>query len=189
MILVVMIKTPRLTLREFTLEDFDAVHAYASDLRVVKYMTWGPNTMEETRRFIIGALNKKLEDPRLIYELAVTLNGELIGGCGLTVTNQEERLGEIGYCLRPDMWRRGLGTETCAGLIYYGFKGLDLSKLTAKCDVKNEASFRVMEKNGMLREGRLVENMKIQGTNRDCYIYGITFNDWSNNVSLAFSFS
>jgi RimJ/RimL family protein N-acetyltransferase len=34
----------RLTLREFSEGDFEAVHAYAIDLEVVRYKAWGPNT-------------------------------------------------------------------------------------------------------------------------------------------------
>lgn len=184
---MVTIKTPRVILREFNLMDFDAVHAYASDPCVVKYMTWGPNTLEESRSFIIAALNKKQEKPRLAYELAVTLNGDLIGGCGLTVTDWEKQQGEIGYCLRSDKWSQGLGTEVAAGLIYYGFRGLNLFRLTAKCDVENVASFKVMEKNGLKREDRLVKNLRIHGVCHDCYIYGIDSNNWMNNVFITFS--
>ena len=187
MILMVTIKTPRVILREFNLMDLDAVHAYASDPCVVKYMTWGPNTLEESRSFIISALDKKQEKPRLSYELAVTLNGELVGGCGLTVTNSEKQEGEIGYCLRPDKWSQGLGTEVAAGLIYYGFGGLNLSRLTSKCDVANVASFKVMEKNGLKREARLVNNLRIHGQYHDSYIYGIDLDNWINNVFITFS--
>jgi ribosomal-protein-alanine N-acetyltransferase len=186
---MVEIETPRLILREFRLEDFDAVHEYASDPEVVKYMTWGPNTMEETRAFIIGAMDKKLEVPRLSYELAVTLRGDLIGGCGLTITNLKMSEGEIGYCLRYDMWNRGIGTEVARSLIYYGFKALGLTKIRAKCDTNNRASFRVMEKNGMRLEDKVINNLKIRGKYRDTYIYCITLNEWISNVTPDIFFS
>src|SRR5207253_10518694 len=43
------LQTPRLFLRDFTLDDFTAVHAYASLQETVRFMEWGPNTEEPTR--------------------------------------------------------------------------------------------------------------------------------------------
>eukprot|EP01035_Chromulina_nebulosa_P013237 gene13237-17594_t len=43
------IRTDRLLLRPFTQGDFDAVHAYANDKAVIRFMDWGPNTLEETQ--------------------------------------------------------------------------------------------------------------------------------------------
>ena len=47
-----MLQTNRLTLRDFVLSDFDAVHAYASDPLVTRFTSFGPNTPEETREFL-----------------------------------------------------------------------------------------------------------------------------------------
>lgn len=43
----------------------------------------------------------------------------------------------------------------------------------------NVASWRVMEKNGMRREGRLRENVKIRGERRDSLLYGILVHEHS----------
>ena len=40
------IETERLLLRKFRADDFDAVHAYATDEGTYRFMTWGPNTPE-----------------------------------------------------------------------------------------------------------------------------------------------
>ena len=49
---MVLIQTERLVLREFNEDDWRAVHEYASDPKVVRYMDWGPNTQEETLSLI-----------------------------------------------------------------------------------------------------------------------------------------
>ena len=46
------LETDRLILRDFKRSDWKAVHEYASDLEVVKYMPWGPNSEEETKIYI-----------------------------------------------------------------------------------------------------------------------------------------
>jgi RimJ/RimL family protein N-acetyltransferase len=44
--------TDRLLLRAFRASDLAAVHAYASDPAVVRFMDWGPNAMAETRAYV-----------------------------------------------------------------------------------------------------------------------------------------
>jgi ribosomal-protein-alanine N-acetyltransferase len=175
---MVSIVTSRLLLREFRVEDFEGVHAYASDPNVVKYILWGPNTKEDTKAFIINALNQKTQNPRVCYELAVTIGGELIGGCNLTITDLEKGEGEIGYCLRSDMWRKGYGTEVASALIEFSLKSLKLNRVIAKCDKRNIASFKVMEKNGMNRVVIRRHDLKVHGEYRDTYIYAISVKEW-----------
>jgi len=64
------IETQRLLLREFTLDDFTDVHAYASQPETVRYMDWGPNTPEQTHDFLHRKLASQQALPRGEYELA-----------------------------------------------------------------------------------------------------------------------
>jgi len=75
--------------------------------------------------------------------------------------------------MRPEYWSRGIGTEAAGALIRFGFEKLGLHRIIAKCDPMNMASWRVMEKTGMRREGRLRENVKIRGEWRDSLLYSI----------------
>jgi len=53
---MVVIHSECLVLREFDETDRQAVHSYASDPEVVRYMDWGPNTTEETKSSSVGQL-------------------------------------------------------------------------------------------------------------------------------------
>jgi RimJ/RimL family protein N-acetyltransferase len=53
------IETERLLLRDFREDDFDSIHAYATDPEVVRYMTWGPNTLEVTREVLDRNLERQ----------------------------------------------------------------------------------------------------------------------------------
>jgi ribosomal-protein-alanine N-acetyltransferase len=53
---MVTLKTKRLVLREFTMDDYEAAHAYASAPRVVEYMSFRLNTPEDTRQFLERAI-------------------------------------------------------------------------------------------------------------------------------------
>ncbi len=175
---MVTIETDRLIIREFTHDDFDAVHRYASNPNVVKFMVWGPNTEDETRQFIQTKLQSQVLRPRVSYDLAITLDGILIGGGGLALQGLKSGDADLGYCLNEDYWGKGLGTEFAAAMIKYGFEELDLHRVTAKCDPENHGSYRIMEKNGMTREGHIRENLRIRGKYRDSLVYGILRSEW-----------
>lgn len=177
---MVTIETERLLIREFTLDDFDAVHRYASNSNVVRFMTWGPNTDTETKQFLQSKLQAQILKPRVSYDLAITLEGVLIGGGGLTIHDQKSGEAELGYCFDEPYWGNGLGTEFASAMIRYGFEELDLHKIIAKCDPENQGSYRIMEKNGMIREGHLRENQRIRGKYRDTLIYGILRGEWES---------
>ena len=70
------LKTNRLVLREFNELDWQAVHEYASDPQVVRYMPWGPNTKKESQGFIQRVIARQQEKPRRNYEFAVALKTE-----------------------------------------------------------------------------------------------------------------
>ena len=176
---MVTLSTGRLVLREFTRDDFDGVHKYASDPEVVRYMTWGPNTRAETRRFIERNIQAQVVQPRTNYDLAITINDELIGGCGLTIHSLSDKRAEIGYCIRRDCWGKGIGTEVATELIRFGFSEMKMHRIEAKCDPDNIASYKIMEKNGMQREGILRQEKKIRSEWRDSYIYSILEDEWS----------
>ncbi|MFO7957248.1 MAG: GNAT family N-acetyltransferase [Candidatus Brocadiia bacterium] len=172
--------TERLVLREFEPADWRAVQEYASDPEVVRYVTWGPNTVEETREFLKRTEDARHREPRRKYSLAVTLRrtGGLLGACGLYISRPQDLGGHIGYVLRRDAWGRGYATEAASRLLQFGFGELGLHRVFATCDVENRASAHVMEKLGMRREGRFREDVRNRGQWRDTYLYAILEGEW-----------
>jgi [ribosomal protein S5]-alanine N-acetyltransferase len=67
------IPTERLILREFRDADWPSVQRYASDLDVVRYQDWGPNSEQQTFDFIARTIEARLE-PRTAYTLAIELS-------------------------------------------------------------------------------------------------------------------
>jgi ribosomal-protein-alanine N-acetyltransferase len=171
---VVDIVTERLLLREFVRSDWRAVHQYASDPEVVRYLTWGPNTEKETRAFIRSILRARRRGGRAGYDLAVVLRSEdrLIGGCAIHPATW------IGYVFNRACWGRGYATEAARALLALGFDGLGLHRVTATCDPQNLASARVLEKSGMQLEGRLREHVWQRDRWRDSLLYAILEDDW-----------
>ncbi len=172
--------TDRLLLRGFEESDFAAVHRYASDLEVVRYMDFGPNSEEDTWSFIQRALASQQAEPRKRFGLAVVLKseGRLIGTCGIYVSASKDHEAEIGYVLARDFWGRGYGTEAVGALISFGFEQLGLHRIVSTCRPENVASSRVMEKSGMRREGYLREARWQKGEWHDSLLYAILESEW-----------
>jgi ribosomal-protein-alanine N-acetyltransferase len=177
------IRTNRLLLRALQEDDWRAVHRYASDPEVVRYENWGPNTEDETRSFIQRSVSGRKEVPRRDYSLAILLEteSELIGSCGIYLTDSGNREGHIGYTLNRKFWRQGYGTETAKALLEFGFGELNLHRIFATCDQANVASVHILEKVGMRREGHLRENKWIRGEWRDSLLYAILDYEWKRS--------
>lgn len=173
------LRTERLRLRDLADEDYEAVHSYASDPEVVRYMPWGPNTEQDTRDFLARAQASAAAEPRMGYELAVvTLDDDrLVGAAGLHI-GPEDFQAMLGYCYHSRAWGHGYATEAARALVDFGFGVLLLHRIWAGCDTDNGASARVLEKLGMTLEGRLREDAKIRGEFRDTLVFGILRREW-----------
>jgi len=176
------IVTTRLILREYTLKDFEGVHEYSRDHETVRFMTWGPNTPEDTRNFIQLAITQQSVEPRVNYHFVVTLREthEIIGGCGIHIKRPEHRSAEIGYCFNSTYWGQGYATETMGALLKFGFKELNLHRIIATCDPANIGSERVMQKNGLHKEAHFIEELWTARNHewRDSVLYAILDREW-----------
>ena len=165
----------RILLREMEERDFVDVHKYASQEKVCQYQPWGPNTEQETVEFVKEVLEDAKKEPRSRFTYAVILqeSGEMIGAGELTIQDETNRVGEIGYILNPTYWGLGLATEAAKLLIEYGMNELKLHRMYATCDPRNTASSRVLEKVGMRKEGQLREHLLMKDGWRDSFLYSI----------------
>jgi ribosomal-protein-alanine N-acetyltransferase len=157
------LRTERLVIREFRLDDEPAVHHYGSDEEVTRYLTWGPNSPTDTTAYLKRVALEAGREPRTSFTLAVaTLEGELIGVANLAITG-EASTGELGYVLSRESWGHGYATEVARRLINFGFDDLGLRRITATCHPDNLASARVLEKTGMHPEGIIRDHRQVLG--------------------------
>jgi RimJ/RimL family protein N-acetyltransferase len=143
------LETKRLILRTPTIDDFDAVHSWASNPANTRYMAWGPNTEADTRVFLTKKVKHGLD-----FLIVLKESGKVIGsgGFGGGVLDSPDAPAEIGWILHMDYWKQGYGTEFGGEIIRYGFEDLGLRRIFAPCAAINYGSYRVMERNGMRRE-------------------------------------
>lgn len=175
------LRTERLLLRDFRLDDFEAVYAYGSDPEVARYMEWGPTPPDDTSAFLARALASQAIWPRFDFGLAVEdlASGTVIGSIGLYLRDGPNRTAEIGYCLHRDFWRQGIVHEASRALLDVAFRTLGLHRVIATCDVRNAASYGVMKKLGLRREGLLRQDREIKGAWRDTFLYAVLEEAWA----------
>ena len=165
-------------------DDWRAVLAYQSDVRYLKYSPWTHRTAEEVQDFVRGFIEWQGEQPRTKYQLAVVLRGEgrLIGNCGIRIESAGSRQASIGYEIAPRYWGEGYATEAGRAMVAFGFAELWLHRIWARCVAENVASYRVLEKVGMRREGRLREEEWLRGQWWDALVYGILDYEWRSSA-------
>ncbi|WP_152602448.1 GNAT family N-acetyltransferase [Planococcus sp. CAU13] len=168
-------ETGRLYLREFRKDDWSAVHKYASQEQASRNQPWGPNTIEETKKFVEEALADTKKTPRTRYIFAIVLKeqAELIGAVEITIKSFANRAGEIGYIINPDHWGKGIATEAASVMIGFGFNELQLHRIYATCAPENEGSRKVLEKLGMHFEGRMRDHILLKEGWRDSNLFSI----------------
>ncbi len=169
------LNTNRLLLRNYEPQDWERVHVYGSDPDFSKYEMWGPNTLEDTHKFVAEMVQQSESNPRFKFDFAVCLkeNGLLIGGCGIRRETELSQVANLGWAISPEFQNKGYATEAAQALVNFGFQGLKLSVIYAGCDTRNISSFKVMEKLGMKRVGFIKGTKEMKGHVRDSYRYEI----------------
>lgn len=174
------LRTDRLTIREFHEDDWPALHDIESREEVARFQDFAPRTLDESRTYVLESIAGARENPRRTFDLAMTLTAGdlLIGRVGLGIIDPEIGEAVLWYTLHPDHWGQGFTTEAARAMVDAGFRELGLHRIWADCDPDNVASWRVLEKIGMRREGHLVENAFIKGEWVDSLIYAILAREW-----------
>jgi ribosomal-protein-alanine N-acetyltransferase len=143
------IQTPQLLLREFTLQDADALSLVLSDPQTMRYYP-APVDRAGVEQWIERNRRRYLDDGVGLWGMELTRTGEIIGDCGIVLQLVEgERLYEIGYHLRRDFWGRGLATEAAMACRDWAFAHLKTDRLISLIRPENMPSRRVAARNGM----------------------------------------
>jgi RimJ/RimL family protein N-acetyltransferase len=183
------LETERLILRDFVEDDWHAMLAYNSDPLYLRYNDSIEGTQERVQEFIGWFLAQQKEDPRIKFQLAITLksNHLLIGNCGVRMDEVNSVEANIGYELDPKHWNNGYATEAAGAIMDFGFTRLGVHRIWADCIAENTGSVHVLEKLGMRLEGRFREHKYFKDRWWDTLIYAVLAEEWiAHNQSHTF---
>lgn len=173
-------ETERLLLRRFRAGDWKDLFEYLSDESVVRYEPYETYSeeacMEEAES---RAKNGSF------WAVCLKGNGKLIGN--VYFERQEPKdfsTWEIGYVFNSAYHRKGYATESCRRILGYGFNELNAHRIIAMCDPENTASWKLLERLGMRREGRMLQKAFFRRDEKgdpvwhDAYLYAILSEEW-----------
>lgn len=181
------LSTKRLYLNEISLEDLQQVHQLHSFPETDEFNTLGiPDTIKITESIINTWIEHQKGNPRFSYTFAIRHKEthDFIGLMALNLGKLNFRIAEVWYKTHPNHWRNGYTSEALNELLKFGFQNLALHRIEAGCAVENIASIKVLEKVGMLREGKKRKVLPIRGEWVDNYSYAILETDFEELHSL-----
>lgn len=183
-------KNPFLTgekiyLSPLTKEDISAEYiSWLNDSEVCKdnsHATF-PNTHSKTLSYL-----ESIEDSRseIVFAIRWKKNDVHIGNISLQKINWINRSAEIAIIIgNKKYWNKGVGSEAYKLVIGYGFRTLNLNRLSSGQTVTNKGMISVCEKNGMRKEGIIREVLYKNGEYTDAVIYSILLKDLRKKVNI-----
>jgi RimJ/RimL family protein N-acetyltransferase len=176
------IETERLILRPFTGHDFAALYSLHSLPEVAEFMYWAPRSREEVwealAKRVRNAVAVGTEPEELEMAVALRSDGVLIGETNLNLTSRANRQGEVGFVLHPGYQGNGYGTEAVAATLTAGFARFGLHRIFGRCNARNHASARLMERLGMRLEAHLRQSELVKGVWCDVFEYAVLASEW-----------
>ncbi|MFK4809426.1 GNAT family N-acetyltransferase [Devosia sp. ZW T5_3] len=175
------LETARLRLRPFTRGDVDAVFDYRRREDVARYLFDVPLSREECALAVqqrIGQVALEADDDKIILGVELADEGTLIGEVSLILRNLDARQGEIGWIFHPDYQGHGYATEAAVALLDLAFKDGEIHRVMARCDARNSASAKLMERLGMRREAHFREHALFKGEWDEEFVYAILETEW-----------
>lgn len=173
------LESERLLLRRFRAGDLHTAVEHERDPRIMRYVR-EIQSVEASRARVEGFLAPWRGGDGEWLSLVITKRDDpgMLGMLAFRVTLIANQTVEIGYRLHPDAQRQGIGFEACQRLLTWLFRRVGVRKVIAHCVPANVASYRLMEKLGMQREGTLRQFSRLHGEWIDEHVYGILAHEW-----------
>lgn len=168
-------------IRKFQPEDWQDLFEYLSDEEVVKYEPYCAFSKEEA---IKEAARRTTDDA--FWAVCLKENGKLIGNLYFCRQQPEKFMAwEIGYVFNRQYNGKGYATEGAFRLLRYGFEVCSAHRIVAHCNPENTASWRLLERLHMRREGHFYKKAFFKydvGGNpiwHDAYAYAMLSDEWN----------
>ncbi|KAK8803795.1 hypothetical protein WA158_001489 [Blastocystis sp. Blastoise] len=175
------LETERLILRRFTVNDVDAMYAWASDPEVAGNMRYERHQNKEETKELLQMWSDTYDDPT-VYNWAIELkeNHDVIGSIGMVDSDEHDRKIAVGYNLRRDMWGHGYAPEALRCVIHYAIFDVGFNRVYGYYFLNNPNSCKVQQKAGMKFEGILRQYVYVKGEYKDVGMNAIVRSDFEN---------
>ena len=167
-----ILETERLTLRRVLPSDVKEMFELRSNPETMKYIPRPLVTNYDEALAHIKMMEDKIETNEGI-NWAITLKGDdkMLGVIGHYCIKPEHYRAEVGYMILPEYHGKGITTEAVQCVVDYGFNTMQLHSIEGVIDPENEASQRVLQKCGFVKEAHFKENEFYDGKFIDAVVY------------------
>lgn len=169
----IILETKRLILREMNDDDFEMLKKVISDRENMQYYA-KPYDDEGVHRWINWCKSSYQKHGFGLWAVVLKETGEMIGDAGVSMQYiDDDWRPEIGYHLRKDYHRQGIGREMTQAVRDYFFTNYDYDEVYSYMDKDNLPSYKTAEANGMT-----FLHMYITKEGEECRVYRITKKEW-----------
>ena len=167
-----ILETERLILRRVLPSDVKEMFELRSNPETMKYIPRPLLTNHEEALAHIQMMEDKIETNEGI-NWAITLKGDdkMLGVIGHYRIKPEHYRAEVGYMILPEYHGKGITTEAVQCVVAYGFNTMQLHSREGVIDPENDASQRVLQKCGFVKEAHFKENEFYDGKFIDAVVY------------------
>lgn len=168
------LKTARLLLRSFESDDIPTLVrlAGAREIAATTIQIPHPYADHDARTFLAKAAEDFQAGHSVAFAVSLPAGREPCGAVGLHISDAHQHA-ELGYWIGVPFWGRGFATEAAHAVVEFGFQTLHLRRIYAHHFAGNTASQRVLEKIGMIHEGRSRLHVMKWGQFLDLENYGL----------------
>jgi RimJ/RimL family protein N-acetyltransferase len=163
------LETPRLTLRQFQEEDWDALHRIFEDEECVRYTIGAPLERWQTWRTLAGYIGHWQLRGYGPYAVVERSTGTVVGPVGLWYPGEWPEP-ELKWCLARRFWGRGYATEAAAAVKAMAPRELGWHRLISLILPENERSKAVARRLG----GRHERTIPFRGGHGEIFGYDLT---------------
>ena len=168
-----MLKSSPVTIKPIQEENVSQLAQLANNKRIwdnlMDYIPH-PYTIQDAYRFIATMSD---ENPQVTFGIYYKM--ELCGVIGLVLKTDVYRLtAELGYWVGEPYWGKGIATKAISLITSYGFNKLSLVRISANVFDHNQASMRVLEKNGFEKDAILKKRAIKNDQIIDLHVYSKT---------------
>lgn len=148
---ITIAKTKNLELRELLVEDMDQLYTLYQKTKQKEFLSHGEDTLHVMQEKQKAYIKNCYEFYNFgLWGVFLLENSKLIGYCGIQNTKiGEEAAIELGYFIGDNYQRKGYGTEATEAVFCYAKNKLELERIVAAIDMKNQVSISFAKSIGM----------------------------------------
>jgi ribosomal-protein-alanine N-acetyltransferase len=172
-----ILATARLRLRQFCVEDTDAMHECFGNPEAMRFWNQPVHTKRiETERAVRNFIDCTPSYYRF-WAVADAKTDQCLGLVNYHDGHIRSKRVSIGYIVHPAHHRQGIATEAVSAMLDFCFGELGLHRAQAFIHPDNIASIALIEKLGSCREGLLRDNLRVGDIWRSDLLYALLVTD------------